>query len=180
MGNVAPAPVTVNCAEAGAGALVFAEAIDPEGALVAGNTLPAGLADEPVHAETMSTKITRMSPGQGLTANLVTAFLVSCASRFGLPVSTTHVSVGALFGKDLTAFDAQTGKPRWSFTTEGGSGIPAPVFGDGLLFVPGSELVALKPGGPSNKQLDTNANALVMVFIPSLSLFGCGNPAEDD
>jgi len=49
-------------------------------------------------AETMSRKITRMSPSQGFTANLVTSLLVTLASRFGLPVSTTHVSVGALFG----------------------------------------------------------------------------------
>jgi PiT family inorganic phosphate transporter len=46
----------------------------------------------------MSLKITRMSPGQGLTANLVAALMVLGASRLGLPVSTTHVSVGALFG----------------------------------------------------------------------------------
>jgi PiT family inorganic phosphate transporter len=52
-------------------------------------------------AETMSRKITRMSPGQGLTANLVTAFMVTVASRLGLPVSTTHVSVGSLFGIGL-------------------------------------------------------------------------------
>jgi outer membrane protein assembly factor BamB len=51
-----------------------------------------------------------------------------------------------LTGKNLTAFDPQTGKPRWSFTTEGGSGIPSPTAGDGLLFVPGPELVALKLG----------------------------------
>jgi PiT family inorganic phosphate transporter len=49
-------------------------------------------------AETMSRKITRMNPGQGFTANLVTSVLVVCASRLGLPVSTTHVSVGSLFG----------------------------------------------------------------------------------
>lgn len=49
-------------------------------------------------AETMSRKITRMNAGQGFTANLVTAGLVTVASRWGLPVSTTHVSVGALFG----------------------------------------------------------------------------------
>ena len=49
-------------------------------------------------AETMSKKITRMNPGQGFTANLVTAILVTTASKFGLPVSTTHVSVGSLFG----------------------------------------------------------------------------------
>jgi inorganic phosphate transporter, PiT family len=49
-------------------------------------------------ANTMSKKITRMNPGQGFTANLVTALLVIAASRWSLPVSTTHVSVGALFG----------------------------------------------------------------------------------
>ncbi|MGH8226053.1 MAG: inorganic phosphate transporter [Gammaproteobacteria bacterium] len=49
-------------------------------------------------AETMSHKITQMNAGQGLSANLVTSFLVIVASRFALPVSTTQVSVGALFG----------------------------------------------------------------------------------
>lgn len=49
-------------------------------------------------AETMAHKITGMNAGQGLSANLVTSFLVIVASRFGLPVSTTQVSVGALFG----------------------------------------------------------------------------------
>lgn len=49
-------------------------------------------------AETMSRKITPMNHGQGFTANLVTAFLVIFAARLGLPVSTTHVSCGALFG----------------------------------------------------------------------------------
>lgn len=49
-------------------------------------------------ANTMSHEITPMNPGQGLTANLVTAALVIVASRFSLPVSTTHVSVGALGG----------------------------------------------------------------------------------
>ncbi|MEY2547795.1 MAG: inorganic phosphate transporter, PiT family [Verrucomicrobiota bacterium] len=49
-------------------------------------------------AETMSHKITAMNHGQGLSANLTTGMLVILASFFGLPVSTTHVSVGALFG----------------------------------------------------------------------------------
>ena len=49
-------------------------------------------------ALTMSERITAMNHGQGFTANLVTALLVTCASRFGLPVSTTHVSCGSLFG----------------------------------------------------------------------------------
>ena len=49
-------------------------------------------------AETMSKKISAMNDGQALTANLVTAMLVFSASRYGLPVSTTHVSVGAISG----------------------------------------------------------------------------------
>jgi inorganic phosphate transporter, PiT family len=49
-------------------------------------------------AETMSKKISRMNDGQALTANLVTAFMVIFASRLGVPVSTTHVSVGAISG----------------------------------------------------------------------------------
>ncbi len=49
-------------------------------------------------AETMSKKISRMNDGQALTANLVTAFMVIGASRLGVPVSTTHVSVGSISG----------------------------------------------------------------------------------
>ncbi len=52
-------------------------------------------------AETMSHKITSINPGQGLTANFVTAFLVILASCLGFPVSTTHVSCGSLFGIGL-------------------------------------------------------------------------------
>ncbi len=47
---------------------------------------------------TMSKKITPMNPGQGFTANMITGLLVTTASIHGLPVSTTHVSVGAIFG----------------------------------------------------------------------------------
>jgi PiT family inorganic phosphate transporter len=60
-------------------------------------------------AETMSAKITRMNPGQGFTANLVTAVLVVGASRLGLPVSTTHVSVGALVGVGVVNRTARAG-----------------------------------------------------------------------
>ncbi|PYJ67606.1 MAG: inorganic phosphate transporter [Verrucomicrobia bacterium] len=57
-------------------------------------------------AETMSKKITTMNHGQGFTANLTTAILVVLASLFGLPVSTTHVAVGSLFGIGLTTGNA--------------------------------------------------------------------------
>lgn len=54
-------------------------------------------------AETMSLKISNISPVQGTTANLVTAALVLAASRFSLPVSTTHVSVGSIIGSGAAA-----------------------------------------------------------------------------
>ena len=49
-------------------------------------------------AETMSKRIVTLNAGQGFVANLTTAVLVIAASRFGLPVSTTHVATGGLFG----------------------------------------------------------------------------------
>jgi len=52
-------------------------------------------------AQTMSKKITPMATEQAVTANLVAASLVTLASRFALPVSTTHVTSGGLFGIGL-------------------------------------------------------------------------------
>jgi len=59
-------------------------------------------------AHTMAHGITGMNHGQGFTANIVTATLVAVASPLGLPVSTTHVSCGALFG-----IGAVNGEARW-------------------------------------------------------------------
>lgn len=58
-------------------------------------------------ADTMANKITDMNPGQGFAANLATALLVSTASYHGLPVSTTHVSVGSLLGIGITTRQAK-------------------------------------------------------------------------
>ena len=57
-----------------------------------------GLINAKKVAQTISKKITPMNHGQGFTANVVTGFLVIFASRLGVPVSTTHVSVGSIFG----------------------------------------------------------------------------------
>jgi inorganic phosphate transporter, PiT family len=54
-------------------------------------------------ADTMSHRITPMNHGQGFAANLATGLLVILASRYGLPVSTTHVSVGSFVGIGLSA-----------------------------------------------------------------------------
>jgi inorganic phosphate transporter, PiT family len=69
--------------------------------LVACGMAVGGLLNARRVAETMSHKITPLNAGQGFTANFVTAVLVVFASRLGLPVSTTHVSVGAISGIGL-------------------------------------------------------------------------------
>jgi inorganic phosphate transporter, PiT family len=53
-------------------------------------------------AHTLGHKITPMNTGQGFTASLITGILVTTASFHGLPVSTTHVSVGSLFGLGMS------------------------------------------------------------------------------
>jgi PiT family inorganic phosphate transporter len=45
--------------------------------------------------------------GQGFAANLATALLVTTASSHGLPVSTTHVSVGSLLGIGIATRQAK-------------------------------------------------------------------------
>ncbi|GIX34428.1 MAG: hypothetical protein KatS3mg126_0207 [Lysobacteraceae bacterium] len=46
----------------------------------------------------MSHGISGLDRESGIAANLVTASLVLVASKLGLPVSTTHVAVGAIGG----------------------------------------------------------------------------------
>ncbi|HJQ41359.1 MAG TPA: inorganic phosphate transporter [Thermoanaerobaculia bacterium] len=48
--------------------------------------------------ETLAKKVVRLTPRNGFAANLVTSLLVGFASRLALPVSTTHVSSGAIIG----------------------------------------------------------------------------------
>jgi PiT family inorganic phosphate transporter len=76
--------------------------------LVALAMAAGGLIDARKVAETVSHKITAMDHGEGFTANLITSVLVIGASRWGLPVSTTHVSCGALFGIGIA-----NGQARW-------------------------------------------------------------------
>lgn len=61
-------------------------------------------------AHTMSHRIVRMDYAQGVSANLISAALILFASKFGLPVSTTHVSVGSIagIGVGTQSFDSAT------------------------------------------------------------------------
>lgn len=59
-------------------------------------------------ARTMSFRITTLNHGHAFAANVVAAGLVTLASPLGLPVSTTHVTCGALFG-----IGTVTGEARW-------------------------------------------------------------------
>ena len=61
----------------------------------------------------MSQKITPMVTSKAVTANLVAAALVTLASPLGLPVSTTHVTSGGIFGIGLLRRnEADWGKVR--------------------------------------------------------------------
>jgi PiT family inorganic phosphate transporter len=66
--------------------------------LVAASMAFGGILNAGAVAQTVSKKITGMERDHGLIANSVTSALVIFASKWGLPVSTTHVSCGALFG----------------------------------------------------------------------------------
>ncbi len=85
--------------------LLVAGASGPASAMLAvGAGMAAGGILQAVRVgRTMSDRITPMNARQGFGANLATAALVLGASRFGLPVSTTHVSVGALAGLGISA-----------------------------------------------------------------------------
>lgn len=59
--------------------------------------------------ETLACKVTAIEPREGFVANGVTSALVALASFYALPVSTTHVSSGAILGVGL----ANRHEVRW-------------------------------------------------------------------
>ncbi len=63
--------------------------------------------------ETLACKVTRIAHDDGFTANLVTSALVGAASMFALPVSTTHISSGAITGVGLRKQDL-----RWKLVRD--------------------------------------------------------------
>jgi inorganic phosphate transporter, PiT family len=117
------------------GLLLVVKALDIRVSMIAIAAVMAlgGLINARKVAETMSHKISRMNDGQALTANLVTAFMVIFASRLGVPVSTTHVSVGAISGIGIVNGTADKGVIggillSWVLTLPIAAGIAATVF----------------------------------------------------
>jgi inorganic phosphate transporter, PiT family len=81
-------------------------------------------------ASTMSKNLVPLGETQGLAANVVTALLVISASKFGLPVSTTHVSVGSISGVGFAAGEVRTSELgkivlSWVITLPCAAGIAA-------------------------------------------------------
>jgi len=70
-------------------------------ALVAAAMALGGILGAARVARTLSKKITPMATEEAVTANLVAAGLVTLASGWALPVSTTHVTSGSIFGIGL-------------------------------------------------------------------------------
>ncbi|MCJ8344594.1 inorganic phosphate transporter, partial [bacterium] len=63
-------------------------------------------------AKSLSKDITTMNDGQGFSANLITGLLVCTASLHGMPVSTTHVSVGSIIGLGLHSKQSKKNKSK--------------------------------------------------------------------
>jgi PiT family inorganic phosphate transporter len=69
--------------------------------LIAAAMAAGGLLGAARVAQTMSKKITPMTTTEAISANLVAATLVTLATPLGLPVSTTYVTSGGIFGIGL-------------------------------------------------------------------------------
>ena len=70
--------------------------------IVGGGGIVVGLATMGYRVmKTIGTRITELTPSRGYCATLAAAATVVLASRTGLPVSTTHIAVGAVIGVGL-------------------------------------------------------------------------------
>lgn len=81
---------------------------------------------------TIGTRITELTPSRGFCAELAAASTVVIASRLGLPVSTTHIIVGAVLGvgfaRGIAAIDLRVVVgivTSWIVTLPAGAGLAA-------------------------------------------------------
>src|SRR5579875_1246991 len=59
---------------------------------------------------TVGTRLYKIEPAEGFDAQMISAFVIEGAAQLGLPVSTTHVVTGSIFGAGSTY---QPGAVRW-------------------------------------------------------------------
>jgi PiT family inorganic phosphate transporter len=103
IGPLAAVLSIVGAAKAGATEIVSQKAALPLWVLVVGGTgIVIGLATMGYKVmQTIGTRITELTPTRGYCATLAAATTVVLASKTGLPVSTTHIAVGAVMGVGL-------------------------------------------------------------------------------
>ena len=103
IGPMAAVVSIVNAAQEGAQEIVQQKAGLPLWILVLGGVgIVVGLSTLGYRVmRTIGTKITELTPSRGFCATLAAAATVVLASRTGLPVSTTHIAVGAVIGVGL-------------------------------------------------------------------------------
>jgi len=118
------------------GLLVIINAMNIEWGMIAVAVTMAigGLLNAKKVGYTISKKITPMNSGQGFTANMVTGLLVTTASLHGLPVSTTHVSVGSIFGIGTVTKKANR-KMVWKILLSWLLTLPVAAATSGVLFM---------------------------------------------
>jgi len=84
------------------GAAAAKAAVQPWMLAIGGFGIMVGLATWGYRVmETVGKKITELTPSRGFAAELAAATTIVLASRFGIPVSTTHILVGSVFGVGL-------------------------------------------------------------------------------
>jgi PiT family inorganic phosphate transporter len=103
IGPLAAVLSIVGAAKAGATEIVAQKAALPLWVLVIGGVgIVVGLATMGYKVmQTIGTRITELTPTRGYCATLAAATTVVLASKTGLPVSTTHIAVGAVMGVGL-------------------------------------------------------------------------------
>lgn len=85
--------------------------------------------------ETVGKKITELTPSRGFAAGFASAITIVTASKLGLPISTTHVVVGAVLGvgfaRGIKAIDLSIVRDiviSWIVTVPAGAGLTACIF----------------------------------------------------
>ena len=99
--GIGPMAAVINLINSG-GIVAAKSPVAPWMLLIGGIGIVVGLATYGYKVmQTIGTKITELTPTRGYCATLAAAVTVVIASKTGLPVSTTHIAVGAVMGVGL-------------------------------------------------------------------------------